>query len=291
MLPFHRGRTLGRTRSSSADTMMLYRLALRRCVVEGVDAIVLLGDLSESGSVETLQIALGMAAETSLPAWVVPGNHDVKESSDALTVALRRIGACNVRLAGWDGEASGDGFGGLRVAGLSVEGGTRGHPVSGSGGVDIEEWGENAVVLLSHYPVVSSRARVEWAGLEYAGDLAGSEGLSGTLVARPAPTVVLGAHLHLRDALVEGSVLQLSCGPLVEPPFEVTFLDIEVEGSRVAVRRESVPVISSPDGQPLPVLSPAEDEWVFEAGTWISTESEAVHDEQVRKSVARRSIG
>jgi hypothetical protein len=71
--------------------------------------------------------------------------------------------------------------------------------------------------------------------------------------------VVVHGHAHVRDALVLGSVLQIACAALVEPPFEATLLDItEEDGGRVSVRRECVRIAPSPDGARLPVLSPRE---------------------------------
>jgi hypothetical protein len=91
------------------------------------------------------------------------------------------------------------------------------------------------------------------------------------LLARSAPTVVVSGHIHMRHACAAGKVLQLSCAALVEPPFEITFLDFEIDtqvrGDRIVVRRRSVPLVS-PSAVNCPVLSPPRQEWVFEAGEW-----------------------
>jgi hypothetical protein len=80
---------------------------------------------------------------------------------------------------------------------------------------------------------------------------------------------VVNGHVHVRAARVEGPVLQVSCAALVEPPFEVTFLDIEPEGDQVEVRRESVPLVPSLTVRPS-AFSPPEQGWDFEAGAWRS---------------------
>lgn len=243
----------------------LYRMALERCVEGGADALALLGDLSHLGDLATLARALCAAAETGLPVFAVPGNHDASERADALRQAIRRVGAKNLCLATQGGEFLAEG---IRMAGLSVWSENWGLTCRTAGAPKLSAWGDEAVVLLSHYPMVSSEVRLARAGLKYAGDVEDLETVARPLLRRRAPTVVLSGHLHVRDTSAEASVLQLSFAALVEPPFEVAYLDIEEEGGRVALRRRSVPVAPSGDGARLPVLSPAREGWVFEAGAW-----------------------
>src|SRR5215203_6195011 len=76
------------------------------------------------------------------------------------------------------------------------------------------------------------------------------------LLGREAPTVVVNGHVHLRATRIEGPALQVSCAALVEPPFEVTLLDLEKLGvGRVKVRRESAPLVPSLAVRP-PAFSP-----------------------------------
>ena len=115
----------------TADITSIYRLALRRCAREGVDAVVLLGDLSASGDGESIEAAVRMAAGTGRRVWAVSGNHDCFERSDALDAAVRRVAAENVRLATPAGEAVGEGRGspaspsraGIWATGLALTGG------------------------------------------------------------------------------------------------------------------------------------------------------------------------
>ena len=73
----------------SPYTTAAYRLALRRCAKEDVDAVVLLGDLSQSGDAKPLETGVRLAAETGRRVWAVSGNHDCFERVDALEVAIR----------------------------------------------------------------------------------------------------------------------------------------------------------------------------------------------------------
>ncbi len=246
----------------NADTMVAYRLALRRCVQENVDALVLLGDISHSYH-DTLEPGLRLAAETGLPVWAVSGNHDLIGRAEALDEAVQRVEADNVRLATPEGEV----VEGLRIAGFSITNGDWGYIPRSGGTLHTSEWGDEPVLLISHYPIISFAEEVSGTGLMYGDDLENLEEVAQPLLERSKPIVVLSGHIHIRYACVVQKVLQISCPALVEPPFEVTLLDIEPEEGRIAVRLESVPLISS---FPINVsgLSPLQQKWVFEAGTW-----------------------
>jgi hypothetical protein len=117
--------------------------------------------------------------------------------------------------------------------------------------------------------MVSFAEEVTQANLTYGDDLEDLVEVARPLLARSAPTVVVSGHIHMRHACAAGNVLQLSCAALVEPPFEITLLDFEIDtqvrGDRMVVRRRSEPLVS-PSAVKCPVLSPPRQEWVFEAG-------------------------
>jgi 3',5'-cyclic AMP phosphodiesterase CpdA len=260
------------------DAGARYRSALGLCVREGADALALLGDISHLGQAGALEEGLGLAAGTGLPVWAVPGNHDAAEREDALALAAGRVGAGNVRLASGRGEAVGEE---LRVAGLSLRSGDGGFTARSVGGPEVEAWGDGVVLLLTHYPMVSLAARVAGAGLKYAGDLGDLAEAARPLLGRRAPTVVAHGHLHVRDAVAAGSVLQVSCAALIEPPFELNLLEVVLGGGRtVVVRRRAVAAAPSAPGAGLPVLSPAEGAWAFGGGYWARAEEAASTEEE-----------
>ena len=120
----------------------------------------------------------------------------------------------------------------------------------------------------THYPAISFSGEVSSAGLVYGDNLEDLEEVARLLLGREAPTVVVNGHMHLRATRIEGPVLQVSCAALVEPPFEVTLLDLEkLGGGRVKVRRESVPLVPSLTVRP-PSFSPPRQGWTFEEGAW-----------------------
>jgi predicted phosphodiesterase len=250
----------------NSDIMVAYQLALRRCVQEGADGIALLGDLSQSGDDESLEAGVRMAAETGRTVWAVSGDHDCFKRADALPGAVRLVGADNVRLAAPAGEVV---EGGLRIAGFSVAIGSRSYAAGPGGKPDVSSWGDDLVAWLTHFPMISFSEEVSRAGLTYGNNLEDLEEVARPLLERSAPTVVVHGHIHLRNARVEETVLQISCQGLVEPPFEVVLLDLEPESDRMLVRAESVALAPSLSVR-LPTFSPPRREWVFEAGAWRS---------------------
>ncbi len=250
-----------------ADAAAHFREALARLVAAGADAIAILGDLSNDGGDASLDDGVRLAAASGRPVWMVPGNHDVIARPDALAAAIARSGANDVRLAPPGGVLLGDG---VRLAGLAAL--TRDRPtkdtaVRAAAPLPVPAWGDDLVLLLAHYPLLSLAERAADAGLKYAGDLADRAVVATPLLRRAAPTVVAHGHLHLRDTTSVGSILQFSCAALIEPPFEVTLLDITRRDGRATVRREATPVVPSPDVR-LPVLASPDGAWTFEASAW-----------------------
>lgn len=251
-----------------SDDIVRYRRALGRCVEEGVEVVALLGDLSRIGDAESLETGLKLAARTGRAVWAVSGNHECYGRVDALARAVRWIGADNVRLATPLGEVV---EGGIRIAGIGVTSENRGYTACSDERPDVSGWKDELVVWLSHYPMVSFAEKASAAGLWYGdNDLEDLEETARPLLERRAPTVVISGHMHIRDDLVSEKVLQVACAALMEAPFEITLLDLQIEDGRISVRKESVPIVPSPPDVELPVLSPPRQEWVFEAGEWSS---------------------
>ncbi len=249
-----------------------YRSALWRCVREGVDRLALLGVLSWSGDAASLEAGLRLAARTKPAVWVVSGNHDLGEREDALAEAVRRVGVDNVRLATPEGEVVA--AKGVRVAGLYVASDNYGYTARSDERPDVSGWGEETVIFLSHYPMVSFRERAEKEGVYYGdNDLDNLEQVQRPLLEREAPTIVVNGHMHMRDDCATGEVLQVSCASLTQPPFDVTIVDLEATVNRVSVGVERIPVASLPDDVRLSALSPTWLRWVYEAGAWYRVES------------------
>lgn len=220
-----------------------------------VDAVLLVGDLAEDGDLPVLRRALRLG-RLDAPAFVVGGNHD---GVGQLPRALRaEPGAA--RMLGARGRDVGD----VRLAGLPV---TRRRP--GRWGSTrrpaVADWGRRPVVLASHFPVLARGPALHDAGLRHPAGLLDRERVEQALRRRRQPTVVVTGHMHVRDSATDGSILQLSCGALVEPPFDATLLTVEVDGGSVTVERRAHELGTARERRN-PRLAPARERWRFAPG-------------------------
>jgi predicted phosphodiesterase len=194
-----------------------------------VDVVLLVGDLAEDGDIPMLRKALRLG-RSAAPVSVVGGNHD---GVGHLPRALRaEPGAA--RMVGVRGRD----VGAVRLAGLPV---TRREP--GRWGSTrrpaVDEWGRRPAVFASHFPVLPRGRALQEAGLRHPAGLLDRERVEEALRRRRHPTVVVTGHMHARDSAASGSILQFSCGALVEPPFEATLLTVELDGRAVTVERSA----------------------------------------------------
>jgi predicted phosphodiesterase len=221
-----------------------------------LDLVVLAGDISSGGDLESLTHVLGALGD--VPVVAVTGNHDVEEGQGLLASAVRDGAAL--------AQPAGVVHGALRVAGVQVR------AVDGGCAAVVEPetgaWGEAPVVFVSHYPVLSRTGLFAEHGFKYPGDLIGREAIATSLLGRAAPTVVLCGHIHARDSHAQGPVLQLVGGALIEAPYECAVVELDAE--TLTVRREARPL----DGPPVersPVFAPASETWSFDGIEWMSS--------------------
>ncbi|MGN6379599.1 MAG: metallophosphoesterase family protein [Gaiellales bacterium] len=236
--------------------------ALRTLAGEGVDGVALLGDLTNGGDADSLDAVLATVTEAGLPALAVPGNHDCERELDALPRAVQRAGA-HVALPG----AKAQPWAGVPVAGIGLA-----HPPAGRGFAPaaLPQLDGAPMLLVSHFPVVSRRERVLQAGYKYAGDLVGLAGLTAHLDAAQAPVVVVSGHLHVRDAVGSGRVLQLLVPAMIEPPYECAV--VAMGGDPLTVDYRAIAMAPTAGGLDVPLLAPAESRWVFGAAGWSAAE-------------------
>jgi predicted phosphodiesterase len=246
--------------------------ALGHFAANDVDRIVLAGDLAHHGDLESLVEVLQALREASAPVLVVAGNHDITDDPERLTRALGMAEAPTVSLA----TAEASEHDGVQVAGVHVgesdawfAARLRSVPPAGA-------WGSRPLLLISHYPVLSLASEISARGLPYPGDLLDREELAERLLGHPAPVLVMGGHIHARACATRGPVLQLSCGALVEPPYECALVDLDLsDGGVMTVRRQCLRLLGQA-GPNEPVFSPEQEAWRFEGGRWaenVPTES------------------
>lgn len=191
-----------------------------------VDLILLLGDLVQYAKPGDLEHAFGRLTEADVaPVATVNGNHDLR-LGDEFAASARRHG---VRLLQDEPLVLTD----VALAGVAAAAG----PVRPQYVGRVAEWDGEAsvVVVVSHFPVLSEASKVAAAGLPYAGDLVNRADLEARLAVDPRPKLVLSGHIHARCATHVGSLLQLTVGALIEPPFDATI--VEVDTVSLAVRR------------------------------------------------------
>jgi Calcineurin-like phosphoesterase superfamily domain len=232
--------------------------ALSGLAGEGVDAVAALGDLTNAGDEDSLDTVIGILSASGLRTLVVPGNHDCEVTAEALSRAVARADGAVQTLSPSPRQIAG-----LPMAGVSL---ARPPAGRGFGAASLPELDGGAALVVSHFPVVSRRERVKEAGYKYAGDLVGLEELSEHLAGEPGPVIAISGHLHVRDAVVRGNVLQILVPAMIEPPYECAVL--EVGGDPLTVTYRAIAVEPTPPGLDVPLLTPAEGRWVLRAGGW-----------------------
>jgi hypothetical protein len=216
--------------------------------------ILLLGDsvqFANAGDADHVFARLARAAVA--PLATVNGNHDLR-LGDTFD---ERAHAHGIRLLHRDPLE----LRGVALSGVGIERGPTPPQYVGRLGGSADG---AALVVASHFPVLSEASRLTAAGLPYPGDLVNRADLERALRADGRPTIVLSGHIHARCSAHDGSLLQLSVGALIEPPFDATVVELDLSGPivrRTARRLGDVPVTD-------PVFGPDEDRWHRASGGW-----------------------
>jgi Icc-related predicted phosphoesterase len=235
---------------------------------DGIDALAVLGDMTNGGDSASLVQAVALLASVDVPVVILAGNHDRDHDPNQLT-ELARSSSNDMRMANPRGET----VAGIHIAGLPITG-------EEPDGWRVEQpcltgWPDAPTILLCHLPVVSRELALGAAGFKYAGGLVNGDAVVQELIDRRAPTVVVHGHLHMRDACVVGPVLQIGCAALIEPPHERTVIDANERDGALTVRVSHLPVAASPNVR-LPVMSPSEATWLFRLGEWTMSSGSGV---------------
>lgn len=178
-----------------------------------VDVLLVTGDLSDDGSLESYELFRRMVEPLGLPILAIPGNHDLREPMRAAFDDLGLFGQAG-RL-NWVRDIDG-----LRIVGIDTL-------VEGSGGGVVNEatlafledalTASGPVLLAMHHPPFASSIRfMDGIGL------AGAEGLADVLERSPAEIRILCGHLHL---VATGSIggIPAIVGPSTCSTFQLDF--------------------------------------------------------------------
>ncbi|MCA9858193.1 MAG: metallophosphoesterase [Thermomicrobiales bacterium] len=226
-----------------------------------LDALVLLGDLTEAADPASFTAICERATALGVPVFAVPGNCDVDPVDRSLTAfdTIQREEIVTgpdlvpagpnqilelVHLAAADER---------RLRGVRrPEAGVPSHAVR---------------VVLTHYPVLELESDLLAAGFRHSGDLTNRVQIEADLHALDVPVVVVHGHLHVHDARISGNLLHLSCGPLIEPPHLVSVIELDSTDGHIMVQRRAHSVRTD-DVERLPVFAPFDQRWTWSGGSW-----------------------
>ena len=239
----------------------LARTAVQALQAHQFDIAFVLGDLSNNGDAPSLDEAIAAIGGLDAPTLILSGNHDLRVSERALRDAVERTSE-SMRIPDLPGERFRDNFivAGLRFTGVAdLEVDLLERP-------DVEAWGDDPVLLLSHYPIISRMTAAARAGWKYAGDPQGLNGLADRLAARTAPTIAFHGHLHLSDAVARGAYLQLGFPALVENGHNVALVEVDGDASAMTVKVSNLS--TSGDERPAAAIGVPASRWRLEEGRW-----------------------
>lgn len=249
----------------------LLNLAMQRFRSNAIDALALLGDLSDTADVRDYEYLLDVLDQTGIQAWLIEGNHDLRRDTPKSPLSILAAPSDlprNVTIAGPVEFIHLP----LRIASAPL----RRHDLPTSSyhmDVDTLTPTDGLLVWLSHFPILDLNALLDEAGLKHAGDLANRSAVAATLASTYEPVLALCGHLHVRAHTIESNILQLSIAALAEPPHEATIVDIDVidrSGRRLEIhlQRTDHSVTSYNQNLPLPILDPARTEFLWDSNGW-----------------------
>ncbi len=211
-----------------ADTVT--RAAVAALNARALDAVLVLGDLTQSGTDDQLAGARAVLDGLAAPWYVLPGNHDGP--------AVRR-GAFDAAFAGhllpgdtrWDGVAVAA-FGDLPPAAGAPE-----YYVPDPAAVTrllarLEAERPRTLLVASHVPLLSGAARAAHFGGKDAGHYAGGAEIVAALAMRTDRLLLCCGHQHFHHVQRTAGAVQLTTAALIEYPMEARLLTLE--GDRLA---------------------------------------------------------
>lgn len=227
-----------------------------------LDALVLLGDLTETADGESFQHVGARAISLGTAVAAVPGNCDV-DADDRALAAFEAVQQSTLVISP---DVVGIGPGRvLELVHLAPQ------PDStlllGVQSPNTASVPHSARIVLSHYPVLDLQTELAAAGFRHSGNLANRAEIERDLRALEMPVMVIHGHLHIHDARISGNLLHLSCGALIEPPHLVSVIELTFDGDRIEVGRTAHSVRH--DGvERLPVFAPLDQHWVWDGTGW-----------------------
>ena len=249
-------------RSASAA---LLQAALAEITESGHEQVLVLGDISDDGTVAMIRAALGAIAAAGIRAWIVPGNHDVALSPEALDAAAIGLTAtCALARKGPQRLA-----GSVAAVGIGLHSDSGGQTCQATSLPDVAALAGRLLLCVGHYPILTQQARLRVAGLRYPGDLVNLDHARAAVERFDGPIVALHGHLHTAVTRRVGRILQIGLPAVVEWPHAWTDFTLDMASDNPTVHVEIRPIAGEWSRcERDTVLSGMAQTWVFDAGRW-----------------------
>jgi DNA repair exonuclease SbcCD nuclease subunit len=257
-----------------ADSLDRFTATIAHPLCAGADALAVLGDLAHYGDERSLRAVVDAVRSHDVPVLLISGNHDVLEADVRVTPFVDEASGGSVTsplarssIAPLTAIAAGAGLD-LVVHEVTAETARRTQPF------DVEvvaalasDGDERSTLLLSHFPIGSLEREAREAGLLYSGHL---QQLAALDVVPRSPTIALSGHQHLRGVAIEGPLLQIVFGALIEAPYEVAIVDVQ-RGTDGFVNVEyQCASVRDVDTTHVPVLAPDRGAYTWDGASWVA---------------------
>lgn len=242
----------------------LFAAAVERCQDLGVDAIAILGDLTHFADPGSFAVVRRVLEGVDRPVYVLPGNHDLDTSERPLAAVQSALDLPAVTFAPDDLMLTPD----IALSLTSLE------PAEPKRYAAVRSRRSSAdarlTVVLTHFPAFAMKEMLSAADLKHAGDLANRDAFLERIQGIAGPLLILNGHLHVHATIADGRLLQLSVAALIEPPHDVTLVELGFDAAgHPWVGRRATGLVETPDVT-LPVLSPRQECWRFDGDRWVS---------------------
>ena len=216
-----------------------------------VDALALLGDLTHSAAADDYRYLADQLDQTGLPAYLIPGNHDIPAGSRTAVVysATPRDAQASLIVPDPDCVTHGPAL----IASAILQEHDDGFRLSLPGLRRAVPPARRPLIFLTHFPALDMRLPIERNGWRYAGNLANRADVQQALHDYGSPVIALAGHLHVRGHTIAGNILQIGIAALAEHPNDATIVSVTSRGTALNVTRWCHSL--APDGEkPVAVL-------------------------------------
>jgi Calcineurin-like phosphoesterase len=242
------------------DSLPRLERAIDHAFIREADVVVVLGDLAHFGDRPSLRAVVERFVSCACPVLLLSGNHDVTEPDVHLDDVVNEVGASHVWSPGQRTppnelvELFVEAGLGLQVVDVTAMWPEPGRPFAVAARTLVHVPPGSPGLTLTHFPLLDFQERCEGAGFLYSGHL-------DQLAARPdldrrwRPHVVFNGHVHARAITRVDEALQISFAALVEAPYEIATVEVQIDGDGLELSYECAS-LHDVEEEKVPVLDP-----------------------------------